>query len=233
MKEPIRGVNDTRILTAHQISFLRAFANSELKEILRLTGGTALSAFYLEHRLSEDLDFFSNEKISFTIVEEFLKKLNNIDGISFTKLFDRNIFNLKFKDGGKMKVEATYYPLKNLEETIVIDNLQIDSFLDIVVNKLCAIADRIDAKDYVDVYSALKGSELSLHELINLAEKKCGIKGISHVLKSRLLQVPEGIENLPLRIEIRKEDIRGLFESLIRDIIEKEIERGFNSEPLK
>jgi predicted nucleotidyltransferase component of viral defense system len=28
----------------------------------RLTGGTALRAFYLEHRLSEDLDFFLMRK---------------------------------------------------------------------------------------------------------------------------------------------------------------------------
>ncbi len=33
-----------------------------MAEVYYLSGGTALSAFYLEHRHSEDLDFFSGEK---------------------------------------------------------------------------------------------------------------------------------------------------------------------------
>jgi|GEM_PF-4471563 hypothetical protein len=32
--------------------FLQAFINSDLKDVFRLTGGTALIAFYLEPRLS-------------------------------------------------------------------------------------------------------------------------------------------------------------------------------------
>ena len=32
---------------------------------LYLTGGTALSRFYLNHRLSDDLDFFANSDLNF------------------------------------------------------------------------------------------------------------------------------------------------------------------------
>ncbi len=104
----------------------------------------------------------------------------------------------------------------------MIDNLRIDSFLDIVVNKLCAIADRYDAKDYVDVYCALKNSDLNLKDLFVLAEKKCNIKGIRHVLKNRLLQIPDGIQKLPLKIELTETDLKIFFEILIRDIIASE-----------
>jgi len=226
MKKPIRGIDDSRILIPTQSAFLKEFAKSELKDIFRLTGGTALSAFYLEHRLSEDLDFFSSEKIPSYIPEEFLKSLDMIDGITHTKLFDRNIFNLNLNDGSALKIEFTYYPLKNFENPFAIDNLLIDSFIDIVVNKLCTIADRFDAKDYVDVYCALKKSDLVLEDLTVLAEKKCEIKGIKHILKNRLLQIPDGIENLPLMIPIKKKDIKDFFGRLIRDIVAKEIGEG-------
>lgn len=222
MKKLSKKIKDNSILTPYQKIFLEEFAKSDLRHVFRLTGGTALSAFYLEHRLSDDIDFFSSEKIPFYIPEEFLKKLSFIKNITHTRLFDRNIFTLKLKDTAFLKVEFTYYPLKNIEEPITVDNLLIDSFLDIVVNKLCAIADRLDAKDYVDVYFAIRNSNLSLEDLINLAEKKCEIMGIRHILQSRLLQMPEGIEDLQIKAAVTKNDIEVFFRGLIKEIILKD-----------
>ncbi len=223
MKSPQRGISDNKILTPQQKNFLQEFIKSDLRGVFRFTGGTALSAFYLEHRLSDDLDFFSSEKIPFYIPEEFLKGIDLIENISYTKQFDRNIFNLGLKDNTILKVEFTCYPLKNMEDTVTIDNLHVDSFLDIAINKLCAIADRIDAKDYIDVYCILKNSDFSLKKLMDFAERKCEMKGIGHILRNRLLQIPEGIENIPLRVDVTRQDIKDLFERLIRDIVNEEI----------
>jgi predicted nucleotidyltransferase component of viral defense system len=222
LKEPVRGINNNKILTPSQKSFLSEFVKSELREVFRLTGGTALSAFYLEHRVSEDLDFFSKENVPLNVLERFLKSVGSIKEISFSKLFDRNIFSLGENDGSFLKVEFTMSSSINIEDYASIDHLMIDSFLDLTVNKLCAIADRSDAKDYVDVYCSLKGSDLSLRDLIYLAEKKCDIKGIRHVLKSRLIQIPSGINKLPLKVALSENDIRNFFEGLIRDIIAAE-----------
>lgn len=49
------------VLTPFQVDFLRAFARTPLNSRFHLTGGTALAAFYLRHRLSEDLDFFTSD----------------------------------------------------------------------------------------------------------------------------------------------------------------------------
>jgi predicted nucleotidyltransferase component of viral defense system len=219
MKKPVKGIDDNRILTFNQKTFLNEFIKSELKDVFRLSGGTALSAFYLEHRFSEDLDFLSKENVPLTVLESFLKSISIVEDIFFTKLFDRNIFNLKIKDKSFLKVEFTATSLINLEDNVLIDHLIVDSFLDIIVNKLCAIADRYEAKDYVDVYCALKDCDLSLKELMSLAEKKCGIKGIRYVLESRLLQIPDGIDKLQLRISLTEDDIRTFFEKYIIDII--------------
>ena len=70
----LRNIDDNKILTPNQKSFLHEFTKSELRNVFRLTGGTALSAFYLEHRLSEDLDFFSEEKIK-ALFEKLIKDI--------------------------------------------------------------------------------------------------------------------------------------------------------------
>jgi len=49
------------VLAELQKRFLSEVAKSSLRESFFLTGGTALSAFFLEHRLSEDLDFLTEE----------------------------------------------------------------------------------------------------------------------------------------------------------------------------
>ena len=223
MKRPTKGISDNRILTPNQVTFLREFTQSDLQDVFRLTGGTALSAFYLEHRLSEDLDFFSSEKVTLYSLERALKAMECVSEISYTKQFDRNLFQIQLPDASFLKVEFTFYPLKNIENTLTIERIRVDSFLDIVVNKLCAIADRLDAKDYVDLYCALKKGKLSLSRLIDLAEKKCEIRGIRHILKRRLLEIPKGVDQLPLKISIKAEEVEGLFKRLIRKIVEREI----------
>lgn len=223
MRKPVRGIENNRILTPAQLTFLKEFIQSNLRQSFRLTGGTALSAFYMEHRFSEDLDFFSREQTTFHFINDSLKRMTSISETTYTKQFDRNMFHIKLKDASLLKVEFTYYPLRDIEAPYAIEGLQIDSFLDILVNKLCAIADRMDAKDYVDVYYALEKYKLSLSRLIEHAERKCEIKGIRHILKNRLLQVPKGINNLQLRVEIRAADVETLFRTHIKKMVEKEL----------
>ena len=49
------------VLTLLQYNLLKQLANSELNQVFFLAGGTALSAFFLHHRYSEDLDFFTEQ----------------------------------------------------------------------------------------------------------------------------------------------------------------------------
>src|SRR5258708_17660707 len=49
----------TDVLTRFQLNVLKVLSREPLLKDFYLTGGTALSAFYLHHRLSEDLDFFT------------------------------------------------------------------------------------------------------------------------------------------------------------------------------
>jgi predicted nucleotidyltransferase component of viral defense system len=58
------SISDNPLLTRDQKDLLLRFRDSPLCRRFYLTGGTALAAFYLHHRLSEDLDFFSENVFS-------------------------------------------------------------------------------------------------------------------------------------------------------------------------
>ena len=225
MIKPRKGIDNNIILTETQKRFLKNFGQSNLKILFRITGGTVLSAFYLEHRLSEDLDFFSSEKIPAYAIEDYLKTLDYVSEIRFTKSFDRNIYHLFMPDNETLRVEFTYYPFENIERPIEIDGIYTDSALDILVNKICAIADRTDIKDYIDLYSGLVAFGLSLNRLVELAERKCGIRGIHHIIQRRLLDVPGGIEKLKLRIEMDLENLKRYFETSVQDMVKNEIDQ--------
>ena len=51
-----------QILTKLQEEMLKIFGSTQESNLFHLTGGTALAAFYLRHRLSKDLDFFTAEE---------------------------------------------------------------------------------------------------------------------------------------------------------------------------
>lgn len=52
-------IQSSPILNEAQKFFLEIFSGSDIASDFVLSGGTALAAFHLGHRLSDDLDFFS------------------------------------------------------------------------------------------------------------------------------------------------------------------------------
>ena len=86
------------ILSANQQKTLSRIAGEQsLAKHFYLTGGTALAAYYLNHRLSEDLDFFSEQEFDPPVISAFFKKISaeaGIQSVSFEQSFNRNIFFL-------------------------------------------------------------------------------------------------------------------------------------------
>src|SRR3989338_551168 len=146
---------DREILTAHQLEFLdRAKDIDFFLKNFYLSGGTALAAFYLKHRYSEDLDFFSEKEIdlfNLDVCLNTIKKDLNISKIDFQQSYNRNLFFLSF---GKevLKTEFAYFPFSRIEKGILHKGIEIDSLLDIATNKLFTIYQRSQARDYIDLY---------------------------------------------------------------------------------
>ncbi len=123
-----------------------------------LTGGTALTAYYFRHRISDDLDFFSFDEPDTFFIHQFINKLKEsikAKEVRYERLYDRNQFYFKF-DEEELKIEFTKYPFKQLEKPELIDGLKIDSLRDIGANKLIAALERFDPKSKILAPEILK-----------------------------------------------------------------------------
>jgi predicted nucleotidyltransferase component of viral defense system len=162
------------ILTPKQAAFLKAFGESALAKNFYLSGGTPLSAFYLKHRYSEDLDFFCENEFDTLSIDIFFKKVKDklgITKIDFQQSYNRNLFFCQFKNE-ILKTEFTYFPFPRLEKGSVFEGVEIDSLTDIAVNKLFTIYQRTKARDYIDLFFVVKEAGFSIEELIHKARSK-------------------------------------------------------------
>lgn len=139
-----------------------------------LSGGTALAEYYLHHRLSEDLDFFSLEEVNPMNIQLSLKNIQDkaeITKIDFQQSFNRNLFFLHTKNG-IIKTEFTYYPFPQIERPSVINNIKVDSLLDIAVNKTFTISQQPSSRHFIDLYLIMKTKRWKFRDLIKKARAK-------------------------------------------------------------
>lgn len=137
-----------------------------------LTGGTALSDFYLGHRLSFDLVLFTCEEklvrpFSHALESELRKKFK-------TKVIRRFETFVEFQaeeKGDKTIIQLAYDTPFRLEEPVLCDlGVRVSGYDDLIADKLLAFFGRVEPRDAVDVYFILKRE--NLRRLISLAEKK-------------------------------------------------------------
>lgn len=117
-----------------------------------LTGGTALSVFYLHHRASDDLDLFTLEPVSLSELDAWIRA--RWKG-SCSKIKEGPDFLSFLID--ETKVEFVRDPLSNDDGRPVAElenprRLKVDNLRNIVSNKLGAMVSRQEPKDFVDFY---------------------------------------------------------------------------------
>ena len=135
--------------------------------IAYLAGGSGL-ALHLGHRISEDLDFFTDRKFDEKILEA---KLNQMESFSLKNSSWQTIMG----SVGKTAFSLFYYPYSLLEKTIGIEGVNLASMEDIVAMKMEAIRGRGTRKDYTDIYFLAR--EFSWEKMFELYEKKYGELG--------------------------------------------------------
>lgn len=163
------------ILTSEQKRLLEEIAGEPtLTDRFYLTGGTALAGFYLHHRYSEDLDFFSEQEVHVEGLLVFFHEITEefrIQKVDFQQSFNRNLFFLSFPTG-VLKTEFTYFPFPRIGNGMTYGCLAIDSLEDIAVNKLFTIYQRTKARDYIDLYCICKKQGYTIHDLVMKARTK-------------------------------------------------------------
>ncbi|MFH1601528.1 MAG: nucleotidyl transferase AbiEii/AbiGii toxin family protein [Candidatus Shapirobacteria bacterium] len=163
-------------LDQNQKRFLDFFSTEKkLSKGFYFTGGTALSKFYLRHRRSVDLDFFSETEFSPQDITPFIKKAKpslSFDQFDFQQLFNRNIYQLLFKKGIFLKLEFAYFPFPQIKKPKNHRGIKVDSLLDIAVNKVFTISQKPRGRDFFDLYYILKKEKWELEDLIQKAKNK-------------------------------------------------------------
>jgi hypothetical protein len=144
------------IITEFQKIFLEAVGLSPLKDIFYLSGETALAEYYLGHRYSEDLDFFSSLENHLPDHAEILKAIGN--SISADTEIQRSFGHFSkavFKKGNDAVITdwVCDTPFRLGEKILDPDfGIYYDDLIDIGANKISALFDRADIKDFVDIY---------------------------------------------------------------------------------
>lgn len=163
------------ILTAIQKKALSCIASDTVvKNNFYLSGGTALAEYYLHHRLSEDLDFFSENEVDIPWLNTLSRKIQSTIGASKKDIQQSFNRNLVFFTIGKtiLKTEFTYFPFTQIEKPTVVDNLHIDSLLDIAVNKFFTIYQQPASRHFIDLFCILQSSGIAWVSLSKLARIK-------------------------------------------------------------
>lgn len=117
-----------------------------------ITGGTPLSVFYLHHRTSDDLDFFSAGFNDLSSIDIILRRVfkRNLTLIQSSRDFLSYLIN-------NVKIDFVFDPLSShgkraRHQLSSGQRIQIDSVENIGFNKLSAITSRYEPKDLVDFY---------------------------------------------------------------------------------
>lgn len=142
-----------------------------------LGGGTAI-AFYIGHRHSVDLDWFTGEGITDALI---LAQNIRDEGMPFiTGEVERGTLHGTIS-GIRVSFLEYRYPLLKPNISWPKFGCLIASLDDLACMKLSAIAQRGSKKDFVDIY-ALGLKYLSLREMLRLYQQKYSVEDIAHIL---------------------------------------------------
>lgn len=201
-----------RILTPLQERFLEHFFQASMAEHFFLTGGTALAAFYLYHRLSEDLDLFTLHEEAFSTANDSLSAL----AVSLGGVMEERVSSLTYHQAfirvpgePELKIDLVRDAGPQFGERQHAGKIIVDSELNIAVNKVTALFGRASSKDFVDLYFLLKQG-MNLEDLIVLAKQKD--PGFSDFYFANMLRHVEDITALPrMIVPLNAQELRAFF----------------------
>lgn len=214
------------ILTEGQQAILSQIGRSPLRQEFFFTGGTALSAFYLRHRYSDDLDFFTESPLAVPRVPGVMEKVAAELGAavqfrrmtgSFLECF------LTFPSGELVEMDfAQDAPFRFGPRRLVESfGIEVDSLMDIAANKLSALYDRSEPKDFVDVY-VIHREVLPFPELVEKAGQKH--VGLDPYWLAQACARVRDVQFLPRLIRpVDLDELRAFFEDQARRLMEGEV----------
>lgn len=209
-----------------QKSLLVDFGKIRDASLFYLTGGTALAEFYLGHRRSYDLDFFTAEKeliIPFTrTIEESLSHEQYM--LSVIRRFESFVEFEVSKEGENVRLHFAYDSPFRFEEPHLSEfGVKINDYQDIVVDKLLTFFGRAEPRDAVDLFFILKKE--NLWKLLDLAPQKdpgFDLYWLA-IAFEKVREFPDGIGQWPVDMlfEVDAREVKSKFLVFAHEIMDK------------
>lgn len=217
------------ILEPQQIFILKEFFASPFGQRFFLTGGTALSAFYLAHRDSKDLDLFTLEELNLVTLENIIQAIAKKTGAKVVAKVRSNsyceIYLENKKQNWTQRIDIVKEIPKHFGKIVNVEGARVDSLENIGSNKILAIFGRLEIKDYVDLFLILKNTKLTFAKLFKLAQQKD--LGLFEFYFANIIRASANFETFPvMRTPFDKTEFVKFYKDLSRDLLLKIKPRG-------
>lgn len=156
---------------------LKSLKHMLLKYNAILAGGTAL-ALHMGHRISMDLDFFTNVEFRVESVISNIRKT----GLPFRIISEGEGYLIADVDSIKVSIFKYDYPF--LEKPVIYKGIRVVGILDIASMKAIAISQRGTKRDFIDLYFILQ--DIPFHKVANHMVRQFGKERVNptHIGKS-------------------------------------------------
>jgi predicted nucleotidyltransferase component of viral defense system len=209
---------------ALQDRFLELFFAGPLAEHFYLTGGTALSRFYFNHRESLDLDLFTNYfGQDFSQVNQAVLGILHALELQITSQVVTDTFiqyTVTDAAGTPLKIDLVKDVPVHFDDLLTRNGIRLDSLENIGSNKILAVFGRTDAKDFIDLYWILQHTDLKFDDLYRQAHEKD--LGLSELYLAYALQNVEKIRLFPRMLQpLPWEEVKAFFQALARELLNR------------
>jgi hypothetical protein len=159
------------------------FQNEKMFDTYNLVGGTALS-LQIGHRISTDIDLFTNKKLDKDEIFSFAKKIDKNVEIQNNSGMIFQIFYPNSDPEKTLKVDFVNYEYTLLEPLVENDEgIRLIGKNDISAMKMSAVGTRgYEARDFIDLYYLLK--EIPMEKIVENFRIKYNTDNIQHYLRS-------------------------------------------------
>ena len=207
------------LLTPIQRSFIAEFALLPDQAQFYLAGGTALAEYYLGHRLSFDLDFFTAEAsliLPYSYQIEALGRQGDLE-VSVIRRFTTYVELTVVQNEERLKVDLAQDSPFRLEPPVqTAEGIRVSALSDLRIDKLLAYYGRAEPRDAVDLYFILQ--QAPLDELVTQAAQKDPGFDLYWfaVALNRASDFPDELERWPVRMlqPLNPRDLKVQFQAL-------------------
>ncbi len=200
MTKTIKGFGT---LTPLQKEFIEILASLPEKDQFYLAGGTALSEYYLGHRFSFDLDYFTGTENLILPLSYQIENVCREKGLSLkvVRRFSTFVELLVEKDKDSLKVDlALDSPYRFETPEFSSEGIYINDYPDLRTDKLLAYFGRAEPRDAVDLYFILQKESPDLL-LEQAAQKDPGFDLYFFAIAlNRCESFPDEIERWPVKM---------------------------------